>query len=90
MKLAVISAVAGVAMLAALAAGPAHAAGCLKGAVIGGIGGHFLGHHGLLGAGAGCLIGHHEAAKHARERAREQQMQQGSSGGYQPPSYSGR
>jgi hypothetical protein len=42
----------------------------LKGAVIGGVAGHFAGHHGLLGAGAGCIIGHHEAANHARERER--------------------
>jgi hypothetical protein len=25
------------------------------------------GHHGVLGAAAGCAIGHHEAAKRARE-----------------------
>jgi hypothetical protein len=49
---------------------PAPAKGCLKGAVIGGIAGHYAGHHGLLGAGAGCVIGHHEADKHARERER--------------------
>jgi hypothetical protein len=48
---------------------PATARGCLKGAVVGGVAGHFAGHHGLLGAGAGCIIGHHEANKRARERA---------------------
>jgi hypothetical protein len=48
---------------------PAPAKGCLKGAVIGGVAGHYAGHHGLLGAGAGCIIGRHEANKHARERA---------------------
>src|ERR1700752_534077 len=48
---------------------PVSAAGCLKGAVIGGAAGHYAGHHGVLGAGAGCLIGRHEANKHARERA---------------------
>jgi hypothetical protein len=53
----------------ALGASPASAKGCLKGAVIGGVAGHYVGHHGLLGAGAGCVIGHHEANKHARERA---------------------
>lgn len=37
-------------------AGPAQARGCLKGAAIGGVAGHFLGHHALLGAGIGCLI----------------------------------
>jgi hypothetical protein len=49
---------------------PAPAKGCLKGAAVGGVAGHFAGHHGLLGAGAGCIIGHHEANKHARERNR--------------------
>ena len=54
--------VAATAMLAVvgLSSGPSAAAGCVKGAVIGGIAGHFVG-HGLLGAGAGCAIGHHEA-----------------------------
>ena len=52
---------------------PAPASGCLKGAVVGGVAGHYAGHHGLLGAGAGCLIGRHEANKHARERAEQQQ-----------------
>ena len=57
---------------------PAPAAGCLKGAVIGGVAGHYAGHHGLLGAGAGCVIGHHEAKKHARERAARQSDSGGS------------
>ena len=54
---------------------PAHAAGCLKGAVVGGVAGHFAGHHGVLGAGAGCVIGHRQATKHAREKAQQQQQQ---------------
>jgi hypothetical protein len=49
---------------------PTPAKGCLNGAVIGGVAGHYAGHHGLFGAGAGCVIGHHEANKHARERER--------------------
>ena len=49
--------------------GAAHAAGCLKGAVVGGVAGHYAGHHGVLGAGAGCLIGRHEANKRAREQS---------------------
>jgi hydroxyethylthiazole kinase-like sugar kinase family protein len=53
---------------------PAHAAGCLKGAVVGGVAGHLAGHHGVLGAGAGCVIGHHEASEEAR---RQQQQQVG-------------
>jgi hypothetical protein len=55
----------------------------LKGAVIGGVAGHYAGHHGLLGAGAGCIIGHHEANKHARERERAYQEGYGSGA---PPS----
>jgi hypothetical protein len=54
---------------------PARAAGCLKGAVVGGVAGHFAGHHGLIGAGAGCIIGHHEATKHAREQQQQQKSQ---------------
>lgn len=47
----------------------ANAAGCLKGAAVGGVGGHFAGHHGLLGAAAGCAIGRHQANKRARTNA---------------------
>lgn len=54
-----------------LAAGlaPAQAAGCLKGAAVGGAAGHLFGHHTLLGAGAGCAVGRHEANKNERENA---------------------
>jgi hypothetical protein len=64
--------VAAAAMLAVvgLSSGPSEAAGCVKGAVIGGVAGHFVGHHGLLGAGAGCAIGHHEAYRRDQERGR--------------------
>jgi len=53
---------------------PADAKGCIKGAVVGGIAGHAA-HHGLLGAMAGCAIGHHEANKHAREAQDPQHAQ---------------
>jgi hypothetical protein len=64
---------------------PTQAAGCLKGAAVGGVAGHFAGHHGALGAGAGCVIGHHEANKHARQ----QQMQNAGSGTSAAPANSG-
>jgi hypothetical protein len=67
---------------------PAPAKGCLKGAIIGGVAGHYLGHHGWLGAGAGCVIGHHDAAKHARERAYHEGYGSSvppSERGYRPP-----
>lgn len=53
----------------AVAAPAANAKGCLKGAAAGAVGGHFLHHHGLLGAGIGCAIGHHHAKVKA-ERAK--------------------
>jgi hypothetical protein len=38
------------------------AKGCIKGATVGGVAGHMVG-HGKIGAAAGCVIGHHEANK---------------------------
>ena len=50
-----------VAVAATLAtAMPADAAGCLKGAIVGGVAGH-LAHHTLLGALGGCIVGHEMA-----------------------------
>jgi len=48
------------AIAVAFAPTPVQAAGCLQGAAVGGAAGHLMGHHTLLGAGAGCLIGRHE------------------------------
>jgi hypothetical protein len=49
------------------AALPANAAGCIRGAAVGGVAGHLAGHHSLAGAAIGCAVGHHEAAKRTRE-----------------------
>src|SRR5436305_14389003 len=38
---------------------PANAKGCLKGALVGGVAGHYTVHHGLLGAPPGSTIGLH-------------------------------
>jgi uncharacterized protein YcfJ len=66
-------------------AAPSKAAGCVSGAVMGGAAGHLMGHHTLLGAGAGCLIGRHEANKAARDEAarneREDRAQEREYGG---------
>jgi outer membrane lipoprotein SlyB len=59
----------------ALGASAADAKGCLKGAAVGGVAGHYVGHHGFLGAAAGCLIGRHEANKAARQQRQQQQQQ---------------
>ena len=67
-KIAIIAAVAPMALLALTAPHPAQAAGCLRGAIAGGVIGHYAGHHGLVGAGIGCAYGHHQATKRMRDR----------------------
>ena len=68
-SVATILAAAGLAALtAAPAAVPAYAKGCIKGAIVGGVAGHLAHHHGLLGAGAGCLVGHHLANKQTKSQ----------------------
>jgi uncharacterized protein YcfJ len=55
--------VAALALASAPVVGPssADAKGCLKGALAGGIAGHYAGHHAILGAIGGCFVGHHLA-----------------------------
>jgi uncharacterized protein YcfJ len=66
-----VAAIVGVAALGSWSP-PANAAGCLKGAIIGGLAGHFAG-HGLLGAGAGCVVGRHYANRTVRQDMRPTQ-----------------
>ncbi|KQN71653.1 hypothetical protein ASE90_03070 [Sphingomonas sp. Leaf67] len=57
--------------LAMLAAQPALAKGCVRGAAAGAVAGHFVGKgHGLLGAAAGCVAMHHHYAKQAKAQAK--------------------
>ena len=86
MELILMPAALALALAAWLTPAPVQAAGCLKGAAVGGVAGHVAGHHGLLGAGAGCIIGTHEANKHARERADQDRA----SGNNSEPGYTSR
>ncbi len=53
--------------LAMLAAQPALAKGCVRGAAAGAVGGHLIGKgHAVLGAAAGCIAAHHHYAKQAK------------------------
>jgi hypothetical protein len=52
-----------------LSAPSVYAKGCLKGAAVGGVGGHVAGGHGVAGAAAGCLVGRHMANKKAKQQA---------------------
>jgi hypothetical protein len=63
-----------------LASGAANASGCIKGAVVGGVGGKLVGHP-VLGAVGGCVYEHHREAKLKKEKAeaaREAAAQRGS------------
>lgn len=62
-------------LLLAIAGAPqmANAKGCLKGAAVGGVGGHIAGGHGVLGAAAGCVVGRHMANKKEKQQAAKTQ-----------------
>lgn len=63
---------------ATLATAPAEAKGCLKGAAVGGVGGHFVGKsHAVAGAAIGCAVGHHRAKVAARKQAAQGQPHRG-------------
>jgi len=56
--------------LLVVAAQPALAKGCIRGAAAGAVGGHFVGKgHPILGAAAGCAVVHHHYAKQAKQQA---------------------
>ena len=57
-----------VALMLTGAVAPAEA-GCLKGAMVGAVAGHFMHHHAVFGAIAGCAVGHHMAVKAREQRA---------------------
>jgi hypothetical protein len=58
----------GLTLALAATAIPADAKGCIKGALIGGIAGHYASRHGFLGAAAGCVVGHHLAKRQQAAR----------------------
>ena len=63
MKIKLLAATLAVATLA-LSSSPVLARGCLKGAAVGAVAGHFAHHHGMAGAAAGCAVDHHYAHHH--------------------------
>ena len=68
----ILAAAAVLALGAAALPNQAHAIGCVSGAAIGGVAGHVAGHHGILGAAAGCAVGHHENAVAHRKAVQQQ------------------
>jgi len=51
-------------------------AGCLGGAAVGGVAGHFVGNgHAVLGAAGGCAVGHYMAQRKDRRNQQRAQSQ---------------
>jgi membrane protease subunit (stomatin/prohibitin family) len=65
------------ALVSVLACAPqfASAKGCLKGAAVGGVGGHVAGGHGVAGAAVGCVVGRHMANKKEKQQQASQAQQ---------------
>ena len=56
-----------VALIGAATAAPVLAKGCIRGAVVGGVAGHYVGRgHALAGGAGGCVIAHHHYAQQAK------------------------
>ena len=55
-----------IALVTLMGVGAAEARGCIKGAIIGGLAGHYLAERGVVGAVAGCLAGRALANRQAR------------------------
>lgn len=47
--------------------------GCLKYGAAGAVGGHYAGHHGVMGAVAGCALGMHKRREYKREMRMQHQ-----------------
>ncbi len=59
---------AALAIVTLMGAGAAEAKGCITGAIIGGLAGHYLAERGVVGAVAGCLGGRYLANRQARRQ----------------------
>lgn len=74
-----------IALVTLMSVGAAEAKGCIKGAIIGGIAGHYLAERGVVGAVAGCLAGRALANRQARREIDYGARVQPRGTGYGPP-----
>ncbi|BCM82709.1 hypothetical protein NS228_03410 [Methylobacterium indicum] len=73
-----------VAVVTLMGVGAAEAKGCIKGAIIGGVAGHYLAERGVVGAVAGCLAGRALAKRRDRQREVDYGARVGPRDGYAP------
>ena len=71
MKTKLIALITAVSLIGTTAVGTDANAGCVTGAVVGGVAGHLAHHHTLMGAAAGCVIGHELAVRKKKQRQAE-------------------
>jgi uncharacterized protein YcfJ len=74
-----------IALMTLMSVGAAEAKGCIKGAIIGGLAGHYLAERGVVGAVAGCLTGRALANRQARREIDYGARVQPRGTGYGPP-----
>jgi outer membrane lipoprotein SlyB len=74
-----------IALVTLMGVGAAEAKGCIKGAIIGGLAGHYLAERGVVGAVAGCLAGRALANRQARREIDYGARVQQRGTGYGPP-----
>ncbi|MFE1602640.1 hypothetical protein [Methylobacterium sp. ID0610] len=74
-----------IAVVTLMSVGAAEAKGCIKGAIIGGLAGHYLAERGVVGAVAGCLGGRYLANRQARREIDYGSRVQPRNSGYGPP-----
>ena len=75
-----------IAFVTLMSIGAAEAKGCIKGAIIGGLAGHYLAERGVVGAVAGCLGGRYLANRQARREVDYGSRAQPRGTAYGPPS----
>ncbi|MGV7030111.1 hypothetical protein [Methylobacterium symbioticum] len=62
----IVATASAIALMTLASIGAAEAKGCIKGAIIGGVAGHYLAERGVVGAVAGCLAGRALANRRAQ------------------------
>ncbi|CAA2138085.1 MULTISPECIES: hypothetical protein [Methylobacterium] len=64
----IVATLSALALLTVASTGAAEAKGCIKGAIIGGLAGHYLAERGVVGAVAGCIGGRYLANRRAKQQ----------------------
>jgi hypothetical protein len=78
MKLAVYAGTIAIVAASTMGMAQAEPGGCLKYGAVGAVGGHFAGHHAVLGAAGGCALGMYKRHEYKKHLKQEMQVPAGS------------